>query len=119
MARAKLRGYRLPVDIEFCLLMNFTDLQLFDQASFKWLETFTEADALKKIQKSLDDSVQFKYFLIELEGLTRINLKWLVQSIRESYATHDKRHLLTKLKIIVIMTDSAEDVIEECRSLEV
>lgn len=57
MARAKLRGYRLPVDIEFCLLMNFTDLQLFDQASFKWLETFTEADALKKIQKSLDDSV--------------------------------------------------------------
>ena len=26
MAREKLRGYRLPVDIEFCLLMNFTDL---------------------------------------------------------------------------------------------
>ncbi len=47
--------------------MNFTDLQLFEQANLKCLESFTEADAVRRIKNSLDENCKFKYFFIEKE----------------------------------------------------
>ena len=72
--------------MEHCLLMNFTELALFQEAGMKCHETFSEGDALKRIKNSLGETFQFKFFVIEIEELTRVNLKWLVKSIREVYS---------------------------------
>ena len=66
--------------------MNFTETQLFQDANLNLHETFTETDALRRIVKSLTEPQQFKYFVIETEENNRINLKWLVEGIRQAYA---------------------------------
>jgi hypothetical protein len=85
-ARVKFRSIAMAPQLDHCLLMNFTELDLFQEAQLKCLETFTEADALKQIKKSLSETSQFKYFVIEIEESTRVNLKWIVSSIRDVYS---------------------------------
>jgi hypothetical protein len=94
--------------------MNFTEVNLFQEAQLKCQETFTEADALKQIKKSLGETNQFKYFVIEIEESTRVNLNWIVSSIRDVYNEHDRRDQLPRLKIIVMSATVFEQTLEEC-----
>jgi hypothetical protein len=96
--------------------MNFTETQLFQDANLNLHETFTETDALRRIVKSLAEPHQFKYFVIETEENTRINLKWLVEGIRQAYAAHSN---LQRLKIIVMMNTVIPDIIMDCTQLEI
>ena len=57
----------IPPHSEYCLLMNFTEMTVFQEANFKCHETFTEADAIKRIQKSLSDTFHYKYFIVEMD----------------------------------------------------
>lgn len=65
--------------------MNFTQINIFEEASLKCHETFTEMEALKKIKKTLDENVQYKYFIIDLDDYASVNLKWLSESIKDAY----------------------------------
>jgi hypothetical protein len=113
-ARVKFRSIAMAPQFDHCLLMNFTELNLFQEAQLKCHETFTEADALKQIKKSLGETNQFKYFVVEIEETTRVNLKWIVSSIRDVYSQHDRRDHLPRLKIIVMSTVVSEQTLEEC-----
>ena len=42
-------------------------------------------EALKKIKKTLDENVQYKYFIIDLDDYASVNLKWLSESIKDAY----------------------------------
>ena len=66
--------------------MNFTEIAQFEELNLKCHEAFTESEALKKIQKSLKDKFEYKYFMIDVDDASRVNLKWLVPSIRDAYA---------------------------------
>jgi transposase len=47
-------------------------------------------EALKKIKKTLDETIQYKYFIIDLDDYSTVNLKWLAQSIKDAYSKHAK-----------------------------
>lgn len=87
--------------------MNFTQIALFEEANLKCHETFTEMEALKKIQKTFDETIQYKYFMIDLDDYSTVNLKWLAQSIKDAYAKHPKAEKLQKLKLIVMMSTTS------------
>ena len=70
--------------------MMFHQIALFEDAQLKCHEAFTEIEALKKIQKTLDESIQYKYLIIDLDGYTTVNLKWLTKSIKDAYSKHSK-----------------------------
>jgi hypothetical protein len=47
-------------------------------------------EALKKIQKTLDETIQYKYFIIDLDDYSTVNLRWLSESIKDAYSKHSK-----------------------------
>jgi hypothetical protein len=82
--------------------MNFTELAIFEQAQIKITETFTEVDALDKIKKNIKNKTPYKFFFIDLED-QRINLKWLVDGIREIYKDSS-----TPIKLVVTLSNNNE-----------
>jgi hypothetical protein len=42
-------------------------------------------EALKKIKKTLDENVQYKYFIIDFDDYALVNLKFLSESIKDAY----------------------------------
>lgn len=54
-----------------------------------------------------------------MEDLSRINLKFLVGSIKDAYSQHPKRDQLLRVRIIVFMANMNDAIIEECRKLDI
>lgn len=64
--------------------MNFTDLSIFSEfPDLIVQEAFTENETVRKVNKGIDENHLFK--LLAIDASAPINLKWVVQSIRESY----------------------------------